>query len=78
MCEAHSSHKEMNNPYKTSSLKPWRDANVSEHMLRRHVLHLPLYKELRQAEPVNEFTYFHCPIAQWTITDTKRKLCLGK
>jgi hypothetical protein len=56
MSEEHSSHVKMNYPYKNSSLKPWRDANLSEHMLR-HVLHVPLNKEFRQAEPVNEFTF---------------------
>ena len=56
MSEAHSSHKEMNNPYKNSSLKTRRDANLSEHTLR-HILHVPLNKELRHADSVKEFTF---------------------
>ena len=58
MSEAHSFHKEMNNPYKNSSLKIWRGAKVSEYMLR-HILHVPLNKESRHAEPGNEFTFKH-------------------
>jgi hypothetical protein len=56
MSEAHGTHKEMKNPYKNTSVKTWREVNVSGHALR-HILDVLLNKELNHGEPVGEFPF---------------------